>query len=269
MVDSETGKSDMGDDLRASRKSATRWQPILLGAVAVVLGVALVLVLFVGWQWYEAVMARQIAQSRELAAHAITQLTVDPELSVLLAIEAVQVKPSAQAENALIQSLFESKVRAVMRGHTGWVYRAAFSPDGKFVVTASNDNTARIWDAATGARVVELRGHTAPVVSAVFSPDAKSIVTASWDDTARIWDASTGAQLAELRGHTSSVLSALFSPDGKFIVTASADGTARIWDASTGKSLAELRGHTIDVKKTNQKIATCWKRKTDVSRRGK
>ena len=218
----------MRDDFRASRKSATRWQAIMLGAVAGALGVALVLVLFVGWQWYEAVTARQIAQSRELAAYAIAQLPIDPELSVLLAIEAVQVKPTAQAENALIQSLFESNVRVVMRGHTGWVYRAAFSPDGKFVVTASNDNTARIWDAATGASVLELRGHTAPVVSAVFSPDGKSVVTASWDDTARIWDASTGGQLAELRGHTGSVVSALFSPDGKFIVTASADDTARI-----------------------------------------
>ena len=118
---------------------------------------------------------------------------------------------------------------------------AAFSPDGTRIVTASEDNTARVWDAATGKEIAVLRGHARSLRSAAFSPDGSRIVTASADQTARIWDAATGKEIAVLRGHTFSVESAAFSPDGSRIVTASADKTARIWDAATGKEIAILR----------------------------
>ena len=120
---------------------------------------------------------------------------------------------------------------------------AAFSPDGARIVTASGDQTARIWDAATRQGVAVLRGHQGDVHSAAFSPDGSRIVTASDDKTARIWDAATGQEIAVLRGHEGVVNSAAFSPDGSRIVTASGDRTARIWDAATGKEIAVLRGH--------------------------
>ncbi len=62
-----------------------------------------------------------------------------------------------------------------------WVSSAQFSPDGKTVVTASGDKTARLWDAATGRELHVLRGHEDLVLSAQFSPDGKTVVTASWD----------------------------------------------------------------------------------------
>jgi WD40 repeat protein len=132
---------------------------------------------------------------------------------------------------------------AVLRGHGDVVESAAYSPDGRRIVTASNDKTARIWDAATGAQLAVLRGHDDAVTSAAYSPDGRRIVTTSLDKTARVWDATTGAQLAVLRGHDSGVASAAYSPDGTRIVTASADKTARIWDATTGAQLTVLRGH--------------------------
>ena len=81
-------------------------------------------------------------------------------------------------------------------GHNDWVNSAAYSPDGKQIVTASADQTARIWDAATGQEIRTLTGHTAPVYSVAYSPDGTQIVTASADQTARIWDAATGQEAA-------------------------------------------------------------------------
>jgi Flp pilus assembly protein TadD len=74
-----------------------------------------------------------------------------------------------------------------LKGHTGGVRAAAFSPDGKSIVTASFDNAARVWDLATRSSV-ELKGHTGGVRAAAFSPDGKSIITASFDNTARVWE---------------------------------------------------------------------------------
>ena len=77
---------------------------------------------------------------------------------------------------------------------------AAFSPDGSRIVTAAFDNTARLWDASTGAALATLSGHTDRVVTAAFSPDGSRIVTASADKTARLWDGKSGAALATLLG---------------------------------------------------------------------
>ncbi len=83
----------------------------------------------------------------------------------------------------------------ILKGHTFRVVSSSFSPDGKRVVTASYDDTARIWDAETGKELRILTGHKGNVVSASFSPDGKRVVTASSDDTARIWDVETGKEL--------------------------------------------------------------------------
>ena len=129
-------------------------------------------------------------------------------------------------------------------GHTDRVRSVAFSPDGRRILTASSDRTARIWDAATGREILRLSGHTGDLTSAAFSPDGRRVVTASFDKTARIWDAATGRELLQLSGHTDLLRAAQFSPDSQRIVTASTDKTARIWDAATGREMVLLSGHT-------------------------
>ncbi len=76
----------------------------------------------------------------------------------------------------------------MLAGHEATVNSAAFSPDGKLIVTASNDKTARLWDAGTGEVIRVLAGHEDGVNTAAFSPDGKRIVTASADKTARLWE---------------------------------------------------------------------------------
>ncbi len=131
-------------------------------------------------------------------------------------------------------------------GHSSNVERAAFSPDGTRIVTASYDGTARVWDARTGKELLKLEGHSREIYDAAFSPDGTRIVTASDDGTARVWDAQTGKELLKIEDHSFRsfmVASAAFSPDGTRIVTASGDKTARVWDARTGKELLKLEGH--------------------------
>jgi WD40 repeat protein len=88
-------------------------------------------------------------------------------------------------------------------------YRVArgVQPDGKRIVTASWDKTARLWDAETRKQIGEALSHTNVVWSAAFSPDGKCIVTASVDKTARLWDAETRKQIGEpLTGHSEGVI---------------------------------------------------------------
>jgi len=143
----------------------------------------------------------------------------------------------------------------VLKGHEGTIWRVAFSPDSKRLVSASSDKTARIWDVATGEEQAVLRGHKNKVNTAAFSPDGQRVVTASgvpWkeqetDNTARIWDVESGKEQAVLRGHTAWIESATFSPDGQRILTVSRDSTARIWSAEDGKELVVLGGEDVAV----------------------
>jgi WD40 repeat protein len=114
-----------------------------------------------------------------------------------------------------------------LTGHRSLVTDAEFSPDGRFIVTASDDHLARIWDVRRGRLLRVLRGHFFAVRSASFSPDGRWVVTAS-QLTAGLWDASSGRLLQYLRGHTKPLTGASFSPDGRYIVTGGDDGIASI-----------------------------------------
>ena len=82
--------------------------------------------------------------------------------------------------------------------HNKFVWDVVFSPDGKYVATASSDNTARIWNASTGKQIFNLT-HDDRVYNVVFSPDGKYIATASADETARVWNATTGENISILK----------------------------------------------------------------------
>jgi WD40 repeat protein/3',5'-cyclic AMP phosphodiesterase CpdA len=148
----------------------------------------------------------------------------------------------------LVDAVTERVVR-VLSGHTRGVNAVAFSPDGTLIATGSDDRTARIWDASTGAPRTTLTGHTDAVRAVAFSPDGTVIATGSADRTARIWDAATGGALATLTGSGGGGVRAVaFSPDGTLIATGSDHRTAWIWDASTGAPRASLSGHTDAVR---------------------
>ncbi|WP_422928005.1 WD40 repeat domain-containing serine/threonine protein kinase [Singulisphaera sp. PoT] len=120
-------------------------------------------------------------------------------------------------------------------GHTGEVWDAAISPDGKTLATAGFDLTVRVWDVATARLKQTLEGHKARVYSVAFNKAGDRLVSASADRSAIVWDVTTGERIHVLRGHTDNVRCAAFSPDDAWIVSGSWDGTLRVWQANSGR----------------------------------
>jgi WD40 repeat protein len=107
--------------------------------------------------------------------------------------------------------------------------KAAFSPDGKLLVTGSE--TIKLWDVANGREIRTFLGHSDQVYTVMFSPDGRRIVSASDDETIKVWDAETGKEIHTFSGHSGSVI------DGRRIISASEDETMEVWDVETGKKI--------------------------------
>ncbi len=220
ILDWTSGYAQKQERIARERRTLRR-DRLFVGAVAVT-GIVIILALVAFIMWGNAKRARDEAQSA-LAETEKQKKAVQDTLNIVYELD--RAVPY---------------FKAIMRGHTKAVNGAAYSPDGDLVVTASDDQTARLWKAETGESIRELVGHTGPVNSAVFSPDGDLVVTASDDQTARLWKAETGESIRELVGHNKAVKNALFSKDGNLVVTVSDDNTARVWDVEEGKCIAIL-----------------------------
>jgi small GTP-binding protein len=125
------------------------------------------------------------------------------------------------------------------------IFSMSFSPDGRYALTGSADNTLRFWEMASGRALSVLRGHASAVYDVAFSPDGRHGLSGSADGTVRLWNLEGGLTVHALTGHDADVLSVTFSPDGHRLLSGSGDATVRLWEAESGKQLCLLQGTTM------------------------
>jgi WD40 repeat protein/transcriptional regulator with XRE-family HTH domain len=134
-----------------------------------------------------------------------------------------------------------------LHGHTRPVTDCAISPDGTWIVSASEEGTLRLWDVHSGALRFILERHAAPVTCCAITPGGNRIISASSDGTIKIWNAYTGSELLSFHGHDNAVTRCEVSPDGAWFVSASQDGTLKLWNISSINTLPPRRGYRVPV----------------------
>lgn len=170
--------------------------------------------------------------------------------SAQLLFRAVALKDRSVADSILLHLGAWSQDVHPLRAscsHQGVVMAVAFSPDGKTVLTGSDDQTARLWDTATGKPFGPPLQHQGGVRTVAFSPDGETIATGG-SDMARLWKTATGKQVGPSLHHNGIVYAVAFSPDGETLLTGSAadnfrKGEVTLWETATGKQLGPSLKH--------------------------
>jgi WD40 repeat protein/transcriptional regulator with XRE-family HTH domain len=207
--------------------------------------------LFLGEQARQAAITAQanerIAFSRELAASAISNLEVDPERSILLALHALSLSHTSEAEDALHRAVPASRVRLTLSGHSATVSTLAYSPDGRWLASGSGDGKVKIWDTTTGAELLEFTADPQAVNQLAFSPEGEMLAAVGDGSTIKLWSVDSGQELVSTPAGQDTTLSVAFSPDGKRLATGAVDGSIKIWDLASARELITLRGHAEPV----------------------
>jgi WD40 repeat protein/class 3 adenylate cyclase len=222
----------------------------LRSLVAVLTAAALVaagLTAFAFSQQERAEREGRVAVARELAAAAVANLEVDPERSILLALQAIDRTRSEdgtvlpEAVEALHHAVVASRIVLSVPGVGGWL---DWSPDGTRFVTEGPEESGviDIRNADTGESMLSFPGHDVDVNGVAFGADGSMLATTGDDGAAKVWDPKSGDELGGIQGPAGPVLGPSFSPDGSLAAAAWIDeGTARIWDPATGRMVREIR----------------------------
>lgn len=158
--------------------------------------------------------------------------------------EWIRTSPPPSLQTVDVAWIPPSFARVEIRsGHGSTSPAWAYSPDGANIVSASGDNTLKIWDARSGRVLLSMEGHTDKIWACGYSPDGSTVLSASEDKTLKMWDARSGHAILTLAGHTDRVTACGYSPTGKNVVSASDDRSLKVWDAQSGRVVLTIPGH--------------------------
>ncbi|CAG8582093.1 3601_t:CDS:10 [Paraglomus occultum] len=155
------------------------------------------------------------------------------------------VRPTFVSEVSDLERLREQHGSECKRlvGHSGPVFGLSFSPDNRYLVTCSEDKTARLWSVDTFTNLVCYKGHNYPIWDVDFGPYGFYFATASYDRTARLWSCDHIYPLRIFAGHLSDVDCVKFHPNSRYVLTGSSDRMVRMWDIQTGRCVRIMSGH--------------------------
>lgn len=220
---SDREKRELQEKQKKARYKKTIW--VLSGLISVV---------FIGLIYF--LWVNNKANAAKTAADALTELDKNPAKALKLAIQAVEMDETPDTVAVLQAAITSSRLWKSLKGHTATLTAIVVSNDGKFLITSSRDNTARIWDRESGQLIHILAGHEKAVESATFSPDGKYALTSSSDGTVRVWEVSSGKEIKKIESQQKGVNNVAISPDGKLILTAGENDTAVVWDFTSGEA---------------------------------
>jgi PAS domain S-box-containing protein len=168
----------------------------------------------------------------------VLRVVFRPRTGTLLTISG-----SREKGHVLIWDLARRRSRPLASLENVPVLTAAYSPDGRLLLTGGPDRLGRIWDPETGREVTPPLRHSDWVLTAAFSPNGETVVTGSRDGTVRAWDVSSGRLRGAPFRHHAAVTAVAFSPDGWTLLTGSGDATARFWDLTTATPIGPALRH--------------------------
>jgi WD40 repeat protein len=160
-----------------------------------------------------------------------------PRRAVEAALVAALLAPASPLAVAQDPPLPRAEL-VLQTGHTGSVNALALSPDGRFLVSGSEDVTLKIWDTATGNVLRTLSGHDQPVLTAAISPDGRWIASGGADATVRVWNVVTG-ESTKVATHTSPVKNVVFSDDGRRLISLG-NNEVKVWDVVDGRRVTSV-----------------------------